>query len=46
MRSEVMPEEGPKRVGLEKYCYILSNLFMVLNLYIIILIFCLYEIGR
>jgi len=44
MRSDLVPEEAPKCVGLEKYFNILSNVFMVLNLCIIIFIIRVYEI--
>ena len=44
--SDLLPEEAPKSVRLEKYFYILSNLFMILNLYIIIFIIRIYEIGH
>jgi hypothetical protein len=44
--SDLVPEEAQKCVGLDKYFYILSNLFMVLNLYIIIFIIRIYEIGH
>jgi len=41
-----MPEEAPKCVGLEKYIYILSNVFMVLNQCIIIFIIRVYGIRH